>query len=174
MILAVLTAVLLLVFVLRLARQPGGKVNLGDPEFHLGRASVFAPIVGSKGPLIFPPLRHGSVTLYVQHVAADPTKGWLAFGALPPGEIDEKCLVQWRPLTHDFTNPCTQTRYPADGTGLDQYPVRVDPSGQVIINLRQSIGTTPPTGPPDNRAPARAATTTSTTGTPTSSPPPTS
>jgi hypothetical protein len=143
MILAVLTAVLLLVFVLRLARQPGGKVNLGDPEFDLGRAAVFAPKVGATGPLIFAPLRPGSVTLYVQHVAADPTKGWLAFGALPPGETSQKCFVQWRPPTHDFIDPCTHTVYPGDGTGLDQYAVRVDSSGHVIINLRRSIGTTP-------------------------------
>ncbi len=128
---------------LRLARQPGGKVNLGDQEFALGKDIVFAPKVAANGPLIFAPLR-GSITLYVQHLGADPAKGWLAFGAVPTGETI-RCAVQWRPARHDFADPCTQAVYPADGTGLEQYPVRVDPKGQVIINLRQASGTTPPT-----------------------------
>ncbi|MDQ1415837.1 MAG: hypothetical protein QOF81_1450 [Acidimicrobiaceae bacterium] len=143
MILAVLTAVLLIVFVLRLARKPGAKVNLGDQEFALGKDTVFAAQVAKHGPLIFAPLR-GSITLYVQHLGGDPTKGWLAFGAHDPGR-PPTCNVAWRPATHDFEDPCDRAVYPADGTGLDQYATRVEPSGQVIINLRQSIGTTPPT-----------------------------
>jgi hypothetical protein len=152
MILAVLTAVLLIVFVLRLSRQPGGKVNLGDQEFALGKDTVFAPKVASLGPLVFAPLR-GSITLYVQHQGNDAAHGWLAFGAQPPGEAAQ-CVVQWRSTSHDFVDPCTHTVYPADGTGLDQYATRVDPKGQVIINLRQSTGTTPATEPPTTLPPA--------------------
>ncbi len=142
MILAVLTAVLLIVFVLRLSRKPGAKVNLGDQEFDLGKDTVFAAQVAKHGPLIFAPLR-GSITLYVQHLGADPAKGWLAFGAHDPGQ-PPNCNVAWRPATHDFADSCDRAVYPADGTGLDQYATRVEPSGQVIINLRQSIGTAPP------------------------------
>ncbi len=141
MILAVLTAVLLIVFVLRLARQPGAQVNLGDQQFDLGRDTVFAAKVAAHGPLIFAPLR-GSITLYVQHLGTDPAHGWLAFGAHDPGQR-ANCFVRWRPATRDFVDPCNQAVYPEDGRGLDQYATRVDPSGQVIINLRQRV--TPPT-----------------------------
>ena len=143
MILAVLAAVLLIVFVLRLARQPGGKVNLGDQEFSVGRDTAMAAQISALGrPLLFPPLR-GSIVLYVQHLGGDPATGWLAFNAEVPGATSP-CLVTWKVTTHDFVD-CHGTHYPPDGRGLDQYPVRVDPSGQVVVNLRQSIGTTPPT-----------------------------
>jgi hypothetical protein len=143
MILAVLTAILIIVFVLRLARQPGAKVNLGEQEFAVGRdTAIAAEITSVRRPLLFPPLR-GSIVLYVQHLGDDPTKGWLAFNAQPPGQTGP-CLVTWRDATKDLVD-CHGTHYPADGTGLEQYAVRVDPSGEVIVNLRQSIGTTPPT-----------------------------
>ncbi|HEX3539566.1 MAG TPA: hypothetical protein VHT75_03905 [Acidimicrobiales bacterium] len=143
MILAVLTAILLIVFVLRLARQPGAKVNLGDQEFSVGKDTALAAQISALGrPLLFPPLR-GSIVLYVQHLGGDPAKGWLAFNAEVPGHASP-CLVTWQVTTRDFAD-CHGIHYPADGHGLDQYPVRVDASGQVIVNLRQSIGTIPPT-----------------------------
>ncbi len=141
MILAVLTAVALIVFVLRLAKRPGGKVNLGEQEFGLGRDVVFAARIVDHGPLIFAPLR-GSITLYVQHLGPDVAHGWLAFGAHPPGDA-ANCFVMWRPVTHDFLDPCNQALYPADGRGLEQYATRVDPTGEVVINLRDSFGTVP-------------------------------
>jgi hypothetical protein len=137
MILLVLTAVLLVVFVLRLSRQPGGKVNLGEQEFALGKDTVFAPKVAAHGPLIFAPLR-GSLVLYVQHLGNDPAKGWLAVAAQVPGQ-PPNCAVQWHAASHEFVDPCTHAVYPEDGQGLPHYAVRVDPSGQVIINLRQPI-----------------------------------
>ncbi len=153
MILAVLTAVLLIVFVLRLARTPGARVNLGDQEFAVGRATVFAPAVVAHGPLIFAPLR-GSITLYVQHLGNDAALGWLAFGAHDPGQ-PANCVVKWRSATHDFVDPCNQAVYPEDGRGLDQYATRVDPSGQIIINLRQPVQTTT-TAPERSTTPAPA------------------
>ena len=147
-VLAVLTAVLLIVFVLRLSRQEGAKVNLGDQEFVLGRDTEFAPRIAKFGPLIFAPLR-GALTIYVQHLGPDPAKGWLAFSAVAPAAApagSKRCVVRRRPPTHDFVD-CTGTTYPDDGTGLDQYATRVEPSGQVIINLREPVGRTPPTGP---------------------------
>ena len=151
MILAVLAAVLLIVFVLRLARSPGGKVNLGDQEFVLGKARTFAPRVAAHGPLLFPPLR-GSITLYVQHLGDDPAHGWLAFGAHVPGEAS-RCVVQWRPASSDFVDPCTQRVFPADGQGLDQYDTRVDSSDQVIVNLRQPVPPTTTAGATSATAP---------------------
>jgi hypothetical protein len=146
MILAVLAAILLLIFVLRLSHESGAKVQAGSQEFSLGRADFFAPEIVTNGPLIFPPLR-GSITLYVQHLGANDDHGWLAFDAHDPGQ-PATCYVKWRPATHDFLDPCDHVAFPADGEGLDQYAASVDSSGDVIINLRQTIGTTPPTSAP--------------------------
>jgi hypothetical protein len=140
--LAVLTAVLLIIFVLRLAKQPGARVNLGGQEFDVGKAPVFAPDVTRYGPLKFVAPR-GKIDLLVQHLGPDPLKGWLAFEAHAPDEA-RTCVVQWQPPAHHFTDPCTGRLFPADGTGLTHYPVRVASNAHVIINLRQSTGTTPP------------------------------
>ncbi len=145
-VLAVLTAILVVVFVLRLARQPGARVNLGDQEFVVGRATVFAAQINRTGPLIFPPPR-GTLVLYLQHLGSDPAHGWLAFSAHPPDEINARCVVRWRPARRDFIDDrdhCRGAVYPADGAGLPQYPARVDPGGQLIVNLRHDVGTTPP------------------------------
>jgi hypothetical protein len=141
-VLAVLTAVLVVIFVLRLARQPGAKVNLGDQEFQVGKASQFAPRIASRGPLIFPPLR-GGLTLYVQHLGPDPAHGWLAFAAQVPGPHGP-CVVRWQPAQGDFAETCRGTIFPADGRGLPHYRVRVDQHGEVVINLRAPAGTEPP------------------------------
>jgi hypothetical protein len=155
-----LAAVLFLIFVLRLSRQPGGKLNLGSSEFDMGRASAFASDVASNGPLIFPALHGSDITLYVQHLGKIDNEGWLAFSAHDPGQ-PASCYVRWRPAPRDFIDRCDQAVYPADGQGLDQYATQVDPSGDVIIDLHQPIGTTPPT--------ATTSTTSTTPTTPTTS-----
>jgi hypothetical protein len=126
-VLTVVTAVLLLIFVLRLAKQPGAKVNLGSPVFDVGKADVFAPDVARFGPLKFQALR-GGADIFVQHLGPAPKRGWLAFET----------------HSHDFSDPCSHRTFPADGTGLTQYAVRVDSSGHVVVTLRQPIGTVPP------------------------------
>jgi hypothetical protein len=141
---AVLTAVLLVVFVLRLATQPGAKVNLGSQEFDMGRASVFAPKVARFGPLQFPALRDG-IDLLVQHLGTGPDKGWLAFETHPAEEA-RTCVLRWQPAAHHFSDPCSGRTFPEDGAGLRQYGVRVT-NGDVIVNLRQPTGTTPQPSP---------------------------
>jgi hypothetical protein len=141
-VLAVVTAVLLVIFVLRLAKQPGAKVNLGSQEFDIGKASVFASDVARLGPLKFQALR-GSLDLYVQHLGTDPTKGWLAFEAHPADEA-RTCVLRWQPAAHQFSDPCANRLFPADGAGLAHYAVRLSSNGHVIVNLRQSVGTVPP------------------------------
>jgi hypothetical protein len=136
--LAVLAAVLLVIFVLRLSQKPGAKVNLGADEFTMGRAAAFAPLVATNGPLIFPPPHGTHLTLYVQHLGADVKKGWLAFDAHDPAQ-PARCLVRWQPAGQDFIDPCDQARFPADGQGLVQYSAQVNKSGDVIVDLRQPV-----------------------------------
>jgi hypothetical protein len=143
-ILAVVFAVLLILFVLRLARQPGAKVNLGSQEFSVGRADkLAAAIQRARTPLLFQALRHGAPDLFVQHVGSDPEHGWVAFAATAPGE-SRSCQLRWLATRGTFTDPCSGRTFGATGDGLDQYAVRVDPARTVIVNLRQPIGTTPP------------------------------
>jgi len=141
--LAVLTAVLLLVLVLRLARDPQAKVNLGDQEFDVGQATTIARPILAAGPLLFQALRGTQLDIFVQHVDPDPTRGWLAFLAHAPGEA-RTCLLRWEAAALDFSDPCSTRRFPATGDGLAQYATRVDTHGHVIVNLRASVGTTPP------------------------------
>jgi hypothetical protein len=143
-ILAVIFAVLVLLFVLHLARQPGAKVNLGSHEFSVGRADKIAPAIQrAKSPLLFQALRSGAPDIYLQHLGNNPDHGWSAFAATAPGEA-RSCQLRWIYARAQFDDPCTGQTYGPTGAGLDQYAVRVDPSRTVIVDLRQSTGTTPP------------------------------
>jgi hypothetical protein len=141
--LALLAAILIVVFFVRLSNQPGQRVNLGGQEFPVGKATVYAPAVAKDGPLLFQALRGNQLDIFVQHLGADPLRGWLAFEAHPPGEA-RTCLLRWRQANHDFADPCSGRTFPADGTGLDQYTVRVDSKGNLVVNLQSTVGTVPP------------------------------
>ena len=134
---ALLLAVLVIGFVLRLARQPGARVNLGTSEFELGKADVFARAIAKSGPLRFQRLRSGAPDIFVQHLGGDDTRGWVAFATTAVGE-PRKCQLVWG-TDQQFSDPCSHKTYPADGTGLTQYAARVDPAGKVFVNLRQPL-----------------------------------
>jgi hypothetical protein len=142
--LAVLTAILIVVFFVRLSNQPGQQINIGSQEITVGKAAIFAPAVAKDGPLLFQALRGNELDIFVQHLGADPLRGWLAFEAHAPGEA-RSCLLRWRQASHDFSDPCSARTFPADGAGLDQYAVRVDPKTKLVINLLTTLGTVPST-----------------------------
>jgi hypothetical protein len=141
--LALLAAILIVVFFVRLSNRPGQKVNVGSQEFAVGKAAVLAPAVAKGGPLIFQALRGTQLDIFLQHLGADPLRGWLAFEAHAPGEA-RTCELRWRQASHDFLDPCSGRRFPADGAGLDQYAVRVDAKGNLVVNLQSTVGTVPP------------------------------
>lgn len=145
--LAVLAAILIVVFFVRLSNQPGHKVNVGSQEFSVGKAATYAPAVAKDGPLLFQALRGNQLDIFLQHLGADPLGGWSAFEAHPPGEA-RTCLLRWRQASHDFSDPCSGRTFPADGTGLNHYAVRVDPKNNLVVNLQSSIGTVPTTAAP--------------------------
>lgn len=138
-ILAVLTAVLVIVFVLRLARSPRSKVQLGTDQFQVGKADRLAGPVRSGGPLLFQALRGGSLDIFVQHLGTDSRQGWLAFEAHAAGQ-PRRCQLRWQPPAQQFLDPCNQQRYPADGTGLTRYATTVTDKGEVVTDLRQPAG----------------------------------
>lgn len=135
--LGVLTAVLLIVFVLRLARSSQTKVQLGANTFDSGKATQLAPQIAQHGPLLFQGLRGRGTDLYIQHVGTDPVHGWLAFKADAPGG----CVLQPQPAKHALV--CGGMTFPDNGQGLDHYAVTVDAKGKVIVNLQVTTGTIP-------------------------------
>jgi hypothetical protein len=138
-VLAVLAAVLLLVFVLRLSRSPQTKVQLGTDTFEVGRVDQIAPRVAEGGPLLFQALRGAALDIYVQHLGTDTAHGWLAFEAHRPGAL-RRCVAVWQPPQRAFVDSCDHVTYPADGTGLEHYAVTVA-GGKLAVDLRQSTGT---------------------------------
>ncbi|MDQ1403710.1 MAG: hypothetical protein QOG03_2026 [Actinomycetota bacterium] len=134
--LAVAAAVLLLVFVLRLSHTTGAKTQLGTDVFVVGKATTFAPKVKATGPLLFADLRAHSrqLNVYVQHVGADPRRGWMAFDAHTPDDV--RCLVALDRRTLGLRD-CHGHPYPPDGAGLTHYKVTIDPADQVVVDLSQ-------------------------------------
>ena len=139
--LALLTAVLIVVFVLRLSRSPQAKVQLGTDTFVLGPATHFLASA-NQAPLLFQALRGKDLDIYVQHLGTDPIHGWLAFEAHRPGG-PPSCILRWQAQARNFADPCDHRTYPADGQGLNQYPVIIDSKGGLSVDLRASTGTTP-------------------------------
>jgi hypothetical protein len=137
-VLLVITAALLVVLVLQLARSPGGKVQLGTNTFSVGGTESLAKSIESGGPLLFQTLRGNELDIYVQHLGTDPASGWLAFAAHAPNQ-PRSCILRWNAPTRDFTDPCTGVKYPSDGSGLTMYGVTVDSHKRVVVDLRQAI-----------------------------------
>ncbi len=109
-VLAVLTGILLVVFFVRLSNQPGGKVNIGNQQYDVGKAANIAPSIAKQGPLLFPALR-GQLVIYLQHLGSDPGHGWLAFDAHAPDE-GLTCLLRWSQSSGHFTDPCQRPGVP--------------------------------------------------------------
>lgn len=139
--LLVLAGVFILIFVLTLSQSDDVELNLGDKTFEVGKVRQLAPPVDKEGPLLFQDLLGRGRHIYVQHIGDDPLQGWLAIGAVAPGQ-PERCTVTWRQQRGVFEDPCTKQTYPPDGTGLTQYPTEVnrDKKGGpvLIVDLRTS------------------------------------
>ena len=136
---AVVAAGVLLALVVRFASQRPDEMNLGDKRFVVGRADRFAERIAEQGaPILFkdPLTSKPGRELYVQHLGDDERKGWLGVQAYSPGERRLECLLTWDTKTDEFVDPCSDERYPADGTGLTVYPGEVDDRTAVVIDLR--------------------------------------
>jgi hypothetical protein len=58
-------------------------INLGDDRYNAGQVESIAEAIDDEGglPLLFQDLVGGGRNLYVQHLDANPRKGWVAFGS---------------------------------------------------------------------------------------------
>lgn len=112
-------------------------VDLGAPIFSPGSAEDMAMVVAEQGPFFLPDATGGERGIWLQHVGDDAEEGWVAVAIRAP-DADEDCFVEWREAEESFVDLCDGTAYPADGEGLRQYPVSVDPDGDLNINLNRS------------------------------------
>lgn len=137
-VLAVLTAVLLAVFFIRLANRPGGKLHgaFGASTFDVGKAATFAPEIARHGPLLLQDLLGHTRDIFVQHTSNDPARDWYAIEAHPGA--DRACAVRWFPARPAFED-CHGRQYPPDGHGLARYATTVDRRGHVIVDLNAQV-----------------------------------
>ncbi len=110
------------------------QVRLGDDYFDAGDAVDIADEIGDNGPILFSDVAGGARDLYVNHLAADPEQGWVSFEARRPGDPRD-CFVSWNATAAHFDYSCDDAvTYPADGTGLNQYPVQIT-DGHIIVDI---------------------------------------
>jgi hypothetical protein len=114
-------------------------VRLGAKVFDVGRAADVADsITSGRAPLAFPdPRPGGDRDIFVNHLDTDPTKGWVAFEARPPGE-PRRCNLVPRPGAARLTDPCTGTTFPLDGTGLPALAIEVNSANHVVVDFTKT------------------------------------
>ena len=102
-------------------------------EFEVGHVEALVDRVPFLLPDASPSRRRD---IYVQHdPGAADDEGWLAFSAFAPGQTDRECFLRWSAADEVFRDPCTDREFPPDGTGLDQYPTRVDDDNRLHVDL---------------------------------------
>lgn len=129
------------------SRQDSLEVGLGDQTFQGGDADRLAREIDHRGPILYPDVSGaGDRDLILQHLGRDPERGWYAFRAQPPNE-DRECTWEWQPDEEQFRARCDRSlTAPADGEGLDSYPVEVtDGELDVDLNRDRRPTTTEPT-----------------------------
>ena len=153
--LGLLSAGLLVLFVVNLLSATGGK-GLGRNDFSAGRASFLAEEYANRGPILFQALQ-GDKDVYLLHQGDDAAAGWWAVQAAPPGR-PRRCGVRYDAAGLRFVDGCDPSAlYPLSGTGLTAFPVEVHKGPEVVIDLHA-----PYSGPAVPSPP----TTTSTTSSP--------
>jgi len=125
-----------------LASRGTVEVRLGDETFGGQRAERLAAEIDRDGPILYPDVAAGDRDIMLQHLGDDPERGWFAFAARPEG-TSRDCTVRWDSTEEVFRlldpdgevrEPCDGQEFPADGTGLPQYPVAVR-DGRLDVDL---------------------------------------
>ena len=130
-------------------RQDSLDVRLGDQTFQGGSATRLADEIDERGPILYGDISDGGSSgtrdIILQHLGDDPEEGWYAFRAQPP-DRNRECTWQWQPEEDLFRAACDEDlTAPADGEGLESYPVEVT-DGKLDVDLnfdeRESTTTT--------------------------------
>lgn len=129
------------------SNQNSFDVRLGDQTFQGGNAEALAAEIDDRGPILYGDISDsgsdGSRDLILQHLGNDPDEGWVAFRAQPP-DRDRECTWDWQPDEEIFRAGCDESlTAPADGEGLESYPVEVvDGKLDVDLNFNRRETTT--------------------------------
>lgn len=120
------------------SRQDSLDVRLGDQTFDGGDAEDLADEIADRGPIFYADIGDtgggDKRDIILQHLGDDPDEGWYAFRAQPPGE-ERDCTWLWQPDEDLFRARCDdELTAPADGAGLESYPVDVD-DGRLDVDL---------------------------------------
>lgn len=112
-------------------------VNLGSNEFVLKSLKAKAARIAAEGPLLFPglvgPAEREPIGIW--HDGDVTTSGWRVFSLVPPGG-GPGCVLQLdRRDRNALVDPCTNARYPADGSTLPPINWRVDLDGNLVVTL---------------------------------------
>jgi hypothetical protein len=137
----VLGGILVFAIVANVVGTKADKADSPAATFDIGPADDRAKTIAKGGPILFQDLLNRSRDIYVQHLGGDD---WRAFEAHAPGAA-RRCFLEWRAATRDVVDACDGRTFPADGTGLVQYPTRVDQRQHVVVDLRTPATTTIPT-----------------------------
>jgi hypothetical protein len=128
-VMAVLFAVFLLLFVLKLSRDPEARTNLGKTVFEIGDAKGVARAIHRDGPLLVAdPLRRGRNLVVTQ----DGT--WSAYAVRPSGP---GCRIEVDRDTKRVADSCTGPI--TDVKRLPHYATRVSDKGKLVIDLRREV-----------------------------------
>lgn len=134
---ATVFALVLLVLVSWLTSRGDVDVRLGPSRFEAGSVERMAAEIDERGPIPYQDPASRGRDIYLNHVGDEVDEGWVAVGALAPGQDDRSCAL--RPDGDGFVDPCTDERYGARGDGLTTYATEVE-DGRLYVDLRSSTG----------------------------------
>lgn len=120
------------------SQQSSFDVRLGDQTFQGGNAERLAKEIADRGPIFYGDVSDSGSgdhrDIILQHLGDDPDEGWSAFRAQPPGKPRD-CTWTWQADEELFRAACDEDlTAPADGDGLEAYPVEVE-DGKLDIDL---------------------------------------
>jgi hypothetical protein len=112
-------------------------VRLGTDEFVVSGLEAKAARIAEDGPLLFPGLVGPAERepIGVWHAGDATTSGWQVFSLVPDGGSASCVLELDRNDRNALVDPCTQARYPADGSTLPHVNSHVDLDGNLVITL---------------------------------------
>jgi hypothetical protein len=109
----------------------------GSNQFVLTSLDAKAALIAADGPLLLPGLVGPAERepIGVWHDGDITTSGWRAFSLVPAGGLPSCVLQLDRADRNALVDPCTQTRYPSDGSTLPHVNSHVDLDGNLVIDL---------------------------------------
>ena len=116
-------------------------------RWNTGTAQTKADEIAERGPILIPdPAGAQRLPIYISHLGNDPDTGWYVFEARPPDAPDD-CFISWDRDAEEFTAPCVDDTYPADGDGLRSFEATVTKDGDLIIDFTPGPTTTTTSSP---------------------------